>query len=59
MRIRKAHAYGNDFLLVEESDLPPPGDRAALARRSCRQVSTGRRSPAGSATAIAVLAAMA
>lgn len=35
MRVVKAHAYGNDFLLVEEAELPPGSDRPALARRMC------------------------
>ena len=35
MRVTKAHAYGNDFLLVEESTLPAGIDRPALARRMC------------------------
>ena len=35
MRVTKAHAYGNDFLLMEEAELPPGIDRPALARRMC------------------------
>ena len=35
MRVVKAHAYGNDFLLVEEQALKPGIDRADLARRMC------------------------
>ena len=35
MRIVKAHAYGNDFLLMEEGELTPGADRPALARRLC------------------------
>ena len=31
----KAHAYGNDFLLVDASALDPSIDRTALARRAC------------------------
>jgi diaminopimelate epimerase len=31
----KAHAYGNDFLLVDAADLDSTIDRAALARRAC------------------------
>ena len=31
----KAHAYGNDFLLLDESAVPAGADRAALARRVC------------------------
>ena len=35
MRVTKAHAYGNDFLLMEESELPGGIDRPDLARRMC------------------------
>jgi diaminopimelate epimerase len=35
MRIVKAHAFGNDFLLVEESGLPSGVERAVLARKLC------------------------
>jgi diaminopimelate epimerase len=35
MRVVKAHAYGNDFLLMEESELPAGIDRPGLARRMC------------------------
>ncbi|MDQ3068138.1 MAG: diaminopimelate epimerase [Acidobacteriota bacterium] len=35
MRVTKAHAYGNDFLLVEASAIAPDIDRADLARRMC------------------------
>lgn len=31
----KAHAYGNDFLLVHEGTIPPGVDRPALARAAC------------------------
>ena len=31
----KAHAYGNDFLLVEEDAVPSGADRAALTRAVC------------------------
>jgi diaminopimelate epimerase len=31
----KVHAFGNDFLLVDETSLPPGIDRRALARRTC------------------------
>lgn len=31
----KTHAFGNDFLLVDEASLPSSVDRAALARRVC------------------------
>ena len=37
MNVVKAHAFGNDFLLVREQDLPPAGDRAALAREICER----------------------
>jgi diaminopimelate epimerase len=50
----KAHAYGNDFLYVEDADLPE-GDRAALARALCERwtgvgadgLVTYRRTPRG------------
>jgi diaminopimelate epimerase len=35
MEIVKAHAYGNDFLLVEASQVQAGADRAALARALC------------------------
>ena len=35
MNLVKAHAFGNDFLLLESSELPPDVDRAALARATC------------------------
>lgn len=35
MRVIKAHAYGNDFLLAAMGDVPADEDRAALARRLC------------------------
>ena len=35
MRIVKAHAYGNDFLLMSEQEVAPDADRAALARQLC------------------------
>src|SRR5262249_38139682 len=35
MRIVKAHAFGNDFLLVEEAELQAVADRPALARDVC------------------------
>jgi len=35
MHVTKAHAYGNDFLLIEESELPAGVDRPDLARRMC------------------------
>ena len=37
MNLVKAHAFGNDFLLVREQDLPPGADREALARRLCER----------------------
>ena len=35
MIVVKAHALGNDFLLVEERDVPAAADRVALARELC------------------------
>ena len=35
MELVKAHAYGNDFLLLPSSDTAPSGDMASLARRVC------------------------
>ena len=35
MRIVRAHAYGNDFLLLDASLVPDGTDRAALARALC------------------------
>lgn len=37
MKVAKAHAYGNDFLLVEQSGVPPHADRAGLTRRLCER----------------------
>ena len=37
MRIVKAHAYGNDFLLVNAGDMPRDVDRAALTRDLCER----------------------
>lgn len=37
MKVVKAHAFGNDFLLVREQDLAPGADRAALTRRLCER----------------------
>jgi len=37
MNIVKAHAYGNDFLLVEEQAAPPVADRAELTRALCER----------------------
>jgi hypothetical protein len=54
MNVVKAHALGNDFLLVREPDLPTGVDRVDLARRVCdrlRRLRPGsdpaRRSDAG------------
>ena len=35
IRLAKAHAFGNDFLLVEEGAISAVTDRAALARAAC------------------------
>ena len=35
MRLTKAHAYGNDFLILPEREVPPGVDRPALARTLC------------------------
>jgi diaminopimelate epimerase len=35
MKIVKAHAFGNDFLLAQEQDIPAGADRPALARELC------------------------
>lgn len=35
MTLVKAHAYGNDFLLLPEQEVKPNTDRAALARELC------------------------
>jgi diaminopimelate epimerase len=37
MNLVKAHAYGNDFLLVREEDVPAGADRPALTRRLCER----------------------
>ena len=37
MRVVKAHAFGNDFLLVEESEIAVGVDRSALARGLCER----------------------
>src|SRR3954453_20435988 len=37
MNLVKAHAYGNDFLLVEEQSAPPLPERADLARALCNR----------------------
>jgi diaminopimelate epimerase len=37
MRLVKAHAYGNDFLLVSVDDVPEDTDRPALARQLCER----------------------
>lgn len=35
MKLVKAHAFGNDFLLLESREVPAGADRAALARSVC------------------------
>ena len=37
LQIVKAHAVGNDFLLVDEADVPAASDRVALARATCNR----------------------
>jgi diaminopimelate epimerase len=37
MTIVKAHAYGNDFLLLPEADVPATANRAVLARQLCER----------------------
>ena len=37
MKIAKAHAFGNDFLLLREEDVPAAANRAALAREVCER----------------------
>ncbi len=37
MNVVKAHAYGNDFLLVEAQSAPPPPERADLTRALCER----------------------
>jgi diaminopimelate epimerase len=37
MNLVKAHAYGNDFLLVEEQSAPPLAERAELTRALCER----------------------
>ena len=37
MKLVKAHAFGNDFLLVREEDVPSGTDRASLARELCER----------------------
>jgi len=37
MRVIKAHAYGNDFLLLEAGQIPASADRAELARSLCER----------------------
>lgn len=37
MKVVKAHAYGNDFLLVQEQDVPAKADRVELARELCER----------------------
>ena len=35
MKLAKAHAFGNDFLLLREDEVPAGTDRPALARELC------------------------
>ena len=57
MKIAKAHAFGNDFLLLREEDVPAAANRAALAREVCERhrgigadgLITFREDPAGAA----------
>jgi diaminopimelate epimerase len=37
MKLVKAHAYGNDFLLLRDTDVPASADRVALARTLCER----------------------
>ena len=37
MKVVKAHAFGNDFLLISESDLPAGVDRESLTVRLCER----------------------
>ena len=37
MKIVKAHAFGNDFLLAREQDVPAGADRPVLARQLCER----------------------
>lgn len=37
MHLIKTHAYGNDFLLLDERQLPAASDRVALARAVCQR----------------------
>ena len=37
MKLVKTHAYGNDFLLVQEQDVPKDADRPQLARDLCER----------------------
>ena len=37
MKLIKAHAYGNDFLLVQEQEVAPDADRERLARELCER----------------------
>ena len=37
MKVIKAHAYGNDFLLVQEQDVSPDANRPELARALCER----------------------
>jgi len=37
MNLVKAHAFGNDFLLLREEEVPPGANRPALARELCQR----------------------
>jgi diaminopimelate epimerase len=37
MKIVKSHAYGNDFLLAQEQEVPPKANRPELARQLCER----------------------
>jgi diaminopimelate epimerase len=37
MKLIKAHAYGNDFLLIQEQEVAPDADRERLARELCER----------------------
>jgi diaminopimelate epimerase len=66
MTIVKAHALGNDFLLIAENGIPRDIDRAALARRVCERhrgigadgaifFEAGERSDAGAVASMTLL----
>src|SRR5215211_5306034 len=37
MKLVKTHAFGNDFLLLREEDVPAGADRPSLARELCER----------------------